>query len=338
MSFFKKQGVAVTITVLMVVAAVAIGFFASAGKTEYDPNSAADAASWAKEHAGEFEQFIYDEAGLLSDSTVQKLARANAELAYTYASIVGVAVVDDLDGADIGDAAYDYGYTIGCGESDLMLLIDVGTRDWYVASGDDMAYFMNNELEVIFRSYMGEAVFSGSADKQLEALFTDLADWYEDTIPVADSHGKTLSYGSEVEDGLLAVCLFIAVVTLIVVLCSRPRRRYYASGSSGGSNGFWKGMFWGSVLSGNRRRSPPPPPPPPRNPPPPGGPGFGSGPSKSSGSNRSSSSRSSGFGGSSRGGSFGGSSRSGGFGGSSRGGSFGGRSGGSRGGGFGGRR
>lgn len=336
MKFFNKQGVAITITILMVVAAIAIGFFASAGKTEYDPDSAASAASWAKEHSSEYEKFIRDDVGLLSDSARQKLARVDAELDYTYASIVGVAVIRDLDGAEIGDAAYDYGYEIGCGESDLMLLIDAGTQDWYLAWGDDMAYYVNNELEVIFRSYMGEKVFSGSADRQLEALFTDLADWYEDTIPVADSHGETASAGSRIATVLLTVCIIIAVISLIVALCSRPRRRYYAAGPAGGSNGFWKGMFWGSLLGGNRGRRPPPPPP--HNPPPPGGPGFGSGPNRSGGPSRSSSSRSGGFGGSSRGSGFGSGSRGGGFGGSSRGGSFGGRSGGSRGGGFGGGR
>lgn len=327
MKFFKKQGVAVTITLILIVAALAVGFFGSSGKTEYEPESATSAASWAKEHAGEYVKFIRDDAGLLSDSTIQKLARVDAELDYTYSSIVAVAAVDGLDGANIEDAAYDYGYEIGCGESDLMLLIDTASQDWYVAWGDEMSYYINNELEIIFRSYMGEKVFSGSADKQLEALFTDLGDWYQDTIPMADSHEETASAGSHIATTLLTLCIIIAVIAVIVALCSRPRRRYY--GAPGGSGGFWRGMFLGSMLGGNRHHHTPPPPP--HNPPPHGGAGFGGGVNRSSGP------RPGGFGGSSRGGSFGSGSR-GGFGGSSRGGSFGGRSGGSRGGGFGGGR
>lgn len=314
MKFFKKQGVAVTICIVMIVAAIAIGFFGSAGKTEYKPDSAASAADWGREHAGEYVKFISDGAGLLSDSAVQKLAQTDAELDYTYSSIVAVAVVNGLGGQDIEDAAYDYGSALGCGETDLMLLIDTGSQDWYVAWGDEMSYYVNNELEIIFRSYMGEKVFSGSADKQLQALFTDLAGWYEDTIPVADSHGETASAGSRLATLLLTVCIIIAVVAVIVALCARPRRRYY--GAARGSGGFWRGMFLGSMLNGNHRHSPPPPP---HNPP---GGGFGGGSSGFGG----------GFGGSSRGG-FGGSSR-GGFGGGNRGG-FGGSS---RGGGFGGKR
>lgn len=302
MKFFKKQGVAVTICIVMIVAAIAIGFFGSAGKTEYKPDSAASAADWGREHAGEYVKFISDGAGLLSDSAVQKLAQTDAELDYTYSSIVAVAVVNGLGGQDIEDAAYDYGSALGCGETDLMLLIDTGSQDWYVAWGDEMSYYVNNELEIIFRSYMGEKVFSGSADKQLQALFTDLAGWYEDTIPVADSHGETASAGSRLATLLLTVCIIIAVVAVIVALCARPRRRYY--GAARGSGGFWRGMFLGSMLNGNHRHSPPPPP---HNPP---GGGFG-------GSSRG------GFGGSSRGG-FGGGNR-GGFGGSSRGGGFGGK-------------
>ena len=305
MKFFKKQGVAVTICIVMIVAAIAIGFFGSAGKTEYKPDSAASAADWGREHAGEYVKFISDGAGLLSDSAVQKLAQTDAELDYTYSSIVAVAVVNGLGGQDIEDAAYDYGSALGCGETDLMLLIDTGSQDWYVAWGDEMSYYVNNELEIIFRSYMGEKVFSGSADKQLQALFTDLAGWYEDTIPVADSHGETASAGSRLATLLLTVCIIIAVVAVIVALCARPRRRYY--GAACGSGGFWRGMFLGSMLNGNHRHSPPPPP---HNPP---GGGFGGGSSGFGG----------GFGGSSRGG-FGGGNR-GGFGGSSRGGGFGGK-------------
>ena len=305
MKFFKKQGVAVTICIVMIVAAIAIGFFGNAGKTEYKPDSAASAADWGREHAGEYVKFISDGAGLLSDSAVQKLAQTDAELDYTYSSIVAVAVVNGLGGQDIEDAAYDYGSALGCGETDLMLLIDTGSQDWYVAWGDEMSYYVNNELEIIFRSYMGEKVFSGSADKQLQALFTDLAGWYEDTIPVADSHGETASAGSRLATLLLTVCIIIAVVAVIVALCARPRRRYY--GAACGSGGFWRGMFLGSMLNGNHRHSPPPPP---HNPP---GGGFGGGSSGFGG----------GFGGSSRGG-FGGGNR-GGFGGSSRGGGFGGK-------------
>ena len=323
MNFFKKQGVAITITIILIVAALAIGFFGSAGKTEYAPESAASASGWAKEHAGEYQKFIRDDAGLLSASTEETLARIDAELDYTYASIMAVAVVDGLDGADIEDAAYDYGYELGCGESDLMLLIDTASQDWYLVWGEDMAYFVNNELEIIFRSYMGEKVFSGSADKQLQALYTDLADWYADTIPVADAKGQTESSGSGIAALLLTACIIIAVVAVIVALCSRPRRTYYA-GAPRSSGGFWRGMFLGSMLGNHHHHTPPPP----HNPPPPprGGAGFGGG------ANRSSGPRPGGFGGGNRG-SFGGGSR-GGFGGGSRGG-FGG---GSRGGFGGGRR
>ena len=127
MKFFKKQGVAVTICIVMIVAAIAIGFFGSAGKTENKPDSAASAADWGREHTGEYVKFISDGAGLLSDSAVQKLAQTDAELDYTYSSIVAVAVVDGLGGQDIEDAAYDYGSALGCGETDLMLLIDTGS-------------------------------------------------------------------------------------------------------------------------------------------------------------------------------------------------------------------
>lgn len=316
MNFFKKRGVAISITVLLIAAALVIGF-AGKPKAEYKPESAASAAAWAKEHSGEYEQFIYDGAELLPASAESQLAAGAAALDYQYSSLMGVAIIDGLDGQDIADAAYDYGYELGCGESDFALLIDVDTQDWYLAYGDQMESYVDHELEILFRSYLGAELYSGSADKQLLNLYDGLADWYEDNIPVSGKYQEQGASGTGIAEAIFTILILILLVAAVVALVralSRPR--YY--GASGGGSGFWRGMFWGSTLGRHHHHGPPPPPPPHntqhRDPP------------------------SGGFGGSTNRSSFG--SRPGGFGGSSRGSSFGGRSrgGGSRGGGFGGRR
>lgn len=314
MKFFKNRGVAITITVLLIIVALVIGF-SRAPAAEYQPQSTVSASSWAKEHGAEYEKFIYDGAELLSASTEAQLAQSAAALDYQYASLMGILVVDGLDGQQISDAAYDYGYELGCGESDLVLLIDTDTQDWYLAYGDEMADYVDHELEILFRSYLGEEVYAGDADRQLTGLYSGLADWYEENIPLSGAYLEQDVTGADVAAAIFAILIVVLVIVAVVAFVrALARPRYYgASGDSGG--GFWRGMFWGSMLGGRHRHGPPPPPPPhnppPRNPPhnpPPSGGGFG-------GSSRNS---------------FG--SRPGGFGGSSRGSSFGGRSGGSRGG------
>lgn len=327
MQFFKKRGVAITICILMIVLALIIGF--SGGKTvEIEPESASSAAAWAKEHADEYEDFIYDKAGLLSSSAEEKLARADAALDYRYSSIVAVGIVDGLDGADIEDAAYDLGYEIGCGETDLMLLLDTSTQQWQVVPGTEIESYVDHELRLLFTSYLGDEVFTGSADRQLPALFDALTDWYEENIPVQT---KTVTTnGSSLASVLLVLCFVIFLVAVIVALCARPRRSYY--GAPPRSGGFWRGMFFGSMMNRHHHRhhhAPPPPRPPQHHNPPHGG--LGGNPGGFGGSHSGS------FGSSNRGGSFGGSSRSGGFGSSGRGGSFGGGSRGGGGGSFGGR-
>ena len=199
------------------------------------------------------------------------------------------------------------------------------TEQWYLAYGNDMADYVNNDLSILFRDNLGK-LFDGDAGKCVENLFDDVLSWYQANIPAASggvSQPETV-YVQKEERGMDLFGIFITIL-VIVIICKiifRPRRRYYDDGAYYGGGprpGFWSGMFWGSMLGRNRGHRAPPPPPGPRPGPRPGG--FNTRPG---GSGFKPSSR--GFGGGSfggsRGGGFGG--RGGGFGGGSRGGGFGG--------------
>ena len=320
--FFKRKNVAVTITLLLIAAALVIGF-AAAPKQASTQNtaSAATAAGWAKKNYEQYKDFLDDDAELFDSGTLETFARYNAQLDYTYGSIMGLVTTDGLDGKSMEDYAIDESADLELGDSDMLLLIDTDTEQWYLAYGDEMASYVDNDLSILFKENLG-SLFTGSAKSSVTGLYKGLLDWYAENIPAAadtgaqpepvyDRREETVSFGS--------ILLTLMIILIVLRIIFRPRRRYYDDGVYyGGSRpGFWSGMFWGSMLGRDRGHRPPPPPPGPRpGPRPPSG-GFGARPG---GSGFKPSSR--GFGGGSRGSGFGG--RGGGFGGGSRGGGFGG--------------
>ena len=173
MNVFKKRGVAVTVLILAVIAAILIGQLTKPSVDEtYKPESSATAQSWAKAHADSYTAYVQDEAGLFSSATKQTLAEYNAALDYQYSGILGVVTVPTLSGSSI--KAYSdkicYG-TDTYGNGDLVLLIDEESGQWYVSPGDDISYYLNDNLEIIFTQNLGDS-FLDDPDSAITTLFT----------------------------------------------------------------------------------------------------------------------------------------------------------------------
>ena len=329
--FFNRKNVAVTITLVVIAIALVIGF-ASAPKqaattstTSQAASVSTDAASWAKKNYEQYEDFLDDDADLFDDVTLEAFAKYNAQLDYTYGSIMGLVTTDDLGGKSMADYAIDESADLELGDSDMLLLIDTDSEQWYLAYGDEMASYVDNDLSILFKENLG-SLFTGNAESSVTGLYKGLLSWYASNIPAAsheDAQTQPVSYRQEEHVSFGSILLTIIIILIVLRIIFRPRRRYYDDGVyyGGGRPGFWSGMFVGSMLGRNRGHRPPPPPGPrPGYRPPSGGArpgGFGARPG---GSGFKPSSR--GFGGGSRGGGFGG--RGGGFGGGSRGGGFGG--------------
>lgn len=309
MNFFKKRWVAIVLCVLMILCALTIGGRRSA-VSDYTPESASEAQQWGKENYETFIRYIRDEAGLLSDSTVEEISVSNGAFDYSYGSIVSLWIVneDDLDLADAADHQFE---TMGLGDNDFLFALNTYDEDWYFCYGSESGYYVDQKLEILVTESIA-SVFT-KPDQTLRRLYEDLGEWYEDTMPLAQQ-GEV--YGENawtvVGRSTAAVCLIILlVIALIVVSVVRSCRRVVYG---------YRPWFF----AGHPRHHRPPH----HNPGPGPGPRPHQGPRPSSGFSHQ---RPGGFGGPGRGGHSGGS--HGGFGGSSRGG----RSGGS-GGGFGGSR
>ena len=340
MKIFQKRAVAAVVLVLAIVAGVAIG---QAKK----PDTGGEASTAI---VGTY-AYVYDHAGVLSDSTMEHIDAMNTSLfAQTGAQIL-VVTVDSTDGEDIIDYAADLGNTYGVGSAErnngvvMLLALDNISQsglmgDYCVVVGTGLESYADDFVS-LQSYYLEEDFAAGAYDAGVKKTFDAFIDWFADFYGVTIREGyipavrETYSSGSgyytetrgyvapafgSLVSGvvvLLAV-LFILWVILDGIRYRRYRRRYLRPGM-GRPTVLYYPIFWGRP----RRPRPPRPPRPPRRPP--TGGTFGGG-SFGGGS----------FGGGSRGGMFSGGS----FGGAGgRRGSFGGgafRGGGGRRGGFGG--
>ena len=358
MKFFKKQGVAWVITIVMIVAAIVIGL-ARGGTTPAPANPSAGLDTSLS--TGAYEKWVGDFAGVLSNSEIEQICLYNANWDYRYGSIIVVEILEDIPSQGLVDYTYDQAYEFELGSADGYLAIVPDEMEAYLAVGQDYP-LSDSQITAYMNQYLHDSVKSGKVGQGVLALFSELNDYYVENYGTGD----TPDYAQDDSFDALVGLIFLVVIVLII-LNSIDQARYntYRTKYYGVVNPpvvFRPILFWhGPGTSWYRRnwRRPPPPPPPggPRGPGGFGGTGGFGGAGRTNSSRGNSfggrSSGSSGFGGGfggSRGGGFGGSSRgsfggsrsggfggsrSGGFGGGSRGGGF---SGGSRGGGFGGRR
>ena len=352
MKFLQKTWFAWLLTALMIVAAVGIG---QAKGRQPEPLSTGSTALDRSLSTSEYDKYIWDEAGVLSNKNEESICLYNANWAQRYDSIIAVAAVTSVDG-DIDEYAYDLGEEIELASADGILVIDVSAKDAYLAVGPDYP-MTDSEITSFMNSGLYDYVQSGKTGEGIINLFGKINSFYVNNYGLGYlDNSSPYSSGGDAAVGVVMLVIILIAIVLVINALDRARYNTYRRQYYGVLNPpvvFRPIFFWhGPGTSWYRRHWRPAPPPPPRPPQGPGGPrpggggnftGFSGPGGGSHGGGFSSGPRGGGFSGGSRGGGFSGGPRGGGFSGGSRGGGFGGgRSGGfgggSRGGGFGGRR
>ena len=333
MNVLKKRWVAVLITLAVIALAVGIGRLRAPDPAVQGVAGNLDTSLSTQD----YENYLLDEAGVLSPSTEHSLALYNANWDRRYGSLVAVVTVQDTGGRDMEDYAYDLANEAGLTSQDAVLLISVGEEDAYLLPGQ---YFLTSLSSGDITQLIDRDLFGtpGDYDQGTLALFSALNS--EFTAQLGTGGGSSSYYygtGYFFPSNLVTLVV-VAVVVLLIILSAIDsaryntyHRQYYGMGTP--PVVFRPILFWhGPGFGWYRRRwnRPPPPPPPPGGPRPPRGGGFG-GSGFGGFSGRPGGGRSGGFSSRLGGGRSGGfSSRSGG----GRSGGFGGRSGGGRSGGF----
>ena len=242
-------------------------------------------------------QYVLDEAGVLSEETEQEIIDTNNTLFEETGAQVVVVAVDFLGGEDIEDYAYTLFNSWGIGSVErnngLLLLLAIGEDNYYAMSGYGLEdYFDGAKLKGMLNDYLeedfaardydaGVEKFFSQAVSQVKTYYANYTDEYTpgETDPdydYDDDGQYEPSFGERAGRFFRNLLSVVGVVIVVAVLVM-----FFRGISGGGGGGFWTGLFLGNLMNRGRRGWPPPrgPRPPfgggPR--PPFGGGGFGGG-------------------------------------------------------------
>ena len=135
---FKKQGEAWGLTVLMIFAAIGIGYAKSPmagtpGPRPDVPNAPGGASS-----------FVRDDAGVLSAETVRELDRRNQRLWERYSVSIGVVTTGSAQ-RDLYQYAMKASEEMGLGGYDMIVVMDIGGDNYWLLQGNDISRDLTNE-------------------------------------------------------------------------------------------------------------------------------------------------------------------------------------------------
>ena len=266
MKFFQKTGVAVTITVLAVVAALVIGFVPSltgqkteqtvsqeipARETTATETPAAEVSGTAGDETIS-NKYIRDDAGLFTRSGETEIKDYNDKIYSKTGTHVAILTTADTKGMSLESYTNNAFDSMGLSEFDMLFSIDTTSQTWYVTTGAYVADSTDSELEQIFKSGFA-SILDSDADDAAKTLYKQLYSWCKSNLngaaPQAEEPVQQTSYGRR--KSVIGTIITILVIYWIV-------KAIFGSGHrGGGGGGFWSGLFLGSLFS-NRHHGPGP--------------------------------------------------------------------------------
>ena len=289
MKVFQNRAVAAVLMVLAILASAAIG---QARKPDLSVEPSTKVV-------GSY-TYTYDEAGVLSDKTMEHIDAMNASLFAQTGAQIMVKTVNSTNGQDILEYAIDLGNQYGVGDAErnngvvMVLALDnisaSGLQgDYGVVVGDGLTDY-GSAFSSMQYQYLEDDFAAGNYDagvkKTVDAFFDWFADYYnvsvrENYIPAVSHnystasgyHTETTGYVERSTGSIVGSFVTLILVLLVIWMIldamrwSRYRRRYLQPGM-GIPTVWYRPVFWGH--SWYRPR-------PPRRPPPPRGGGRGPG-------------------------------------------------------------
>lgn len=258
MKFFQKTGVAVTITVLAVVAALVIGFGPSltgqkteqtvsqeipARETTATETPAAEVSGTAGDETIS-NKYIRDDAGLFTRSGETEIKDYNDKIYSKTGTHVAILTTADTKGMSLESYTNNAFDSMGLSEFDMLFSIDTTSQTWYVTTGAYVADSTDSELEQIFKSGFA-SILDSDADDAAKTLYKQLYSWCKSNLngaaPQAEEPVQQTSYGRR--KSVIGTIITILVIYWIVKAIFGSGRR------GGGGGGFWSGLFLGSLFS-----------------------------------------------------------------------------------------
>lgn len=171
---FKKQGVAWLITIVMVIAAVGIGyakapFNGPVPEPGYPPQTAQLPASGS---------FVWDDAQVLSNRTVRELNERNDRLWDRYSVSIGV-VTCNYGRDDLDEYAMQCAEDMGLGGYDMIVTLDISGENYWLIQGNDIRRdFTDDDCSDYAYECMEFSFAREDYDDAVLELTKALEDWY----------------------------------------------------------------------------------------------------------------------------------------------------------------
>ena len=272
MKIFKNRAVAWVVLVLAVAASVCIGLSRKDGFLAKEPVALPEV---------KYQQWVCDEADMLSDDTVAYINQRNADWDAKYYAVVAVATADSIQGWTPEEAAKQLGADWKLGKNDMLLLM-VRNDDYYVACGDSVLAVLNqyDTMQAKLKQSIESLYYSGDFDGAAAAFFRQADVFYGQMAQMQPSSGGySNSYNNGGSGGewnapaktgsdgvsLGGVVLLIVAILVVWALLDRVRynryRRRYMGGPTIGviPTVPYYPIFWGRHLRPRPPRSPQPP-------------------------------------------------------------------------------
>lgn len=135
---------------------------------------------------------VIDEAGLLTDAECEELSERLEEIRTARCMDIAVLTTDTVGNrsvADYAEAAFEtYAYGYGDTRDGVLLLINMGERDWYIATHGYAIDCFSDEL----LDYIGEVLVPYLADGEYAAAFGNFADLCDEAIARQKEYDSTL--------------------------------------------------------------------------------------------------------------------------------------------------
>lgn len=169
---FKKQGVAWGLTVLMIFAAIGIGyakapFNGPVPEPGYPTQTAPPPASGS---------FVWDDANALSARTIRELDQRNDRLWDRHNITVAVVTCDNQ--RELGEYAYRQAEKMGLGGYDMVVALDIRGDNYWLLLGSDVGRDFPYDPSEYAYEYMENAFVRRDYDGAVLELTQALEDWY----------------------------------------------------------------------------------------------------------------------------------------------------------------
>lgn len=167
MNPFKRTGVAVLLTALMIIAAVGIGLARRPNRDR--PTVESGDSAW----------YVSDQAGVLTEAGIGQLRKNNQNLDSSMGVVIGC-ITCNYGKDDLGNYAMDQAEAMGLGANDFVVVLDISGENYWLIQGSNLVdVFSDDDCAAYAYAYMEESFAQGDYTQALLSLTDALTQWYQ---------------------------------------------------------------------------------------------------------------------------------------------------------------